>query len=237
MSNRIYQSNLNPAIWLSDENIKPEIASRLLKIASDFYAEIKIKAGLKDVLLLGSSANYNWTPTSDIDIHLVIDVNDLGVDKKEIQNYLNALKSKWNYEHNITIKGHNVEGYIQDINHKTHATGIYSLMNGHWIVKPKKQTVVLDKELIKSKYNDYVYKINKVSQEPTTVDKLNTLINDLYKMRQAGLDSCGELSVENVVFKLLRSRGYIKRIRDLKKDVYDHTMSIFEKILSSINPL
>ena len=227
MSERVYQSSLNPVIWQPDGNIKSEIAAKLLKIASDFYAEVKIKAGLKDVLLLGSSANYNWTPTSDIDIHLVIDVNELGVDQSEVQNYLNALKSKWNYEHDITIKGHNVEGYIQDVNHKTHATGIYSLLHGHWIVKPKKQNVVLDKQLIKNKYNDYVYKINKFSQEPTTVDKLNTLINDLYKMRQTGLDSCGELSVENIVFKLLRSKGYIKRIRDLKKDVYDHSVSVF----------
>lgn len=85
----------------------------------------------------------------------------------------------------------------------------------------------MDKQLIKNKYNDYVYKINRFSQEPTTVDKLNTLINDLYKMRQTGLDSCGELSVENIVFKLLRSKGYIKRIRDLKKDVYDHSVSVF----------
>lgn len=237
MYNKIYQSNLNPAIWQPDENIKPEIAAKLLKIASDFYGEIKIKSGLKDVLLLGSSANYNWTATSDIDIHLVIDINELGVDQNEVKNYLNALKSKWNYEHDITIKGHNVEGYIQDVNHKTHATGIYSLMNGHWLVKPKKQKVVIDNELVKNKYNDYIYKINRLSQEPTTVDKLNTLIDDLYKMRQTGLDACGELSVENVVFKLLRSKGYIKRIRDLKKDVYDHSMSILEKILSSINPL
>lgn len=229
MFERLYQSTLNPVIWQSDENIKPEISAKLLKIASDFYAEIKIKPALKDVLLLGSSANYNWTTTSDIDIHLVIDINELGVDQKEAQNYLNALKSKWNYEHDITIKGYNVEGYIQDVNHKTHATGIYSLMKGYWIVKPKKQKVIIDKEMVKSKYNDYVYKINRFTEEPTTVDKLNTLINDLYKMRQTGLDSSGEMSAENVVFKLLRSKGYIKRIRDLKKDVYDHSVSIFEK--------
>ena len=91
MSERVYQSSLNPVIWQPDGNIKSEIAAKLLKIASDFYAEVKIKAGLKDVLLLGSSANYNWTPTSDIDIHLVIDVNELGVDQSEVQNYLNAL--------------------------------------------------------------------------------------------------------------------------------------------------
>lgn len=94
MFDRLYQSTLNPAIWQSDENIKPEISAKLLKIASDFYAEIKIKPALKDVLLLGSSANYNWTTTSDIDIHLVIDINELGVNQKEAQELFKRFKIK-----------------------------------------------------------------------------------------------------------------------------------------------
>ena len=225
---RIYNPNLNPAIWVDDTNIRPEVSSKLLQIASDFYADSKINAKLKDVYLLGSSANYNWSPTSDIDLHLVIDVNELGIDEKSVKNYLDALKSKWNYEHDITIKGHNVEGYIQDINHKTHATGIYSLMSGRWIVKPVKEQVVLDHNLILSKYNDYVYKINKVMDQPS-IEKIKTILSDIYKMRETGLDASGELSTENIVFKLLRTNHYLDKLRDIKTTIYDKSVSIFEK--------
>ena len=96
---RIYNSTLNPNLWDESEHLKPEIRAALLRIAKDFYTEISIKAKLLDVFLLGSSANYNWTKTSDVDIHLVIDINELGIDLESVQNYLESLKSKWNYEH------------------------------------------------------------------------------------------------------------------------------------------
>ena len=223
----IYNDILNPTIWNKDLSIRPEVYSKLLKIASDFYSDSELKAKLKDVLLLGSSANYNWTPTSDVDLHLVVDIKELGMDEDSAKNYLNALKSKWNYEHDITIKGQNVEGYIQDVGHKTHATGIYSLMKGTWLVKPIKEKVILDQDLIKSKYADYVYKINKVLSDPS-IEKIKLIVGDIYKMREAGLDDKGEMSTENIVFKFLRNKGYIERLRDLKNKIYDKSMSLDE---------
>jgi len=224
-SQRIYNPTLNPVIWDDDQNIRIGVSTVLLKIASDFYEDTKLKAKLKDVLLLGSSANYNWTPTSDIDLHLVVDIKEIGVDTVSAKNYLESLKSKWNYEHTIKIKNHNVEVYIQDVNHITHATGIYSLINGMWTVKPHKEHVMLDRELIKSKYNDFVYKINKVIYTPS-IPKIKTVIDDIYKMRQSGLDASGELSTENIVFKLLRNNGYIEKLKQLKISIYDKSVSL-----------
>jgi len=224
-SQRIYNPTLNPVIWDENQNIRNEVSNALLTISTDFYEDTKLKAKLKDVLLLGSSANYNWTPTSDIDLHLVVDIKEIGVDPASVRNYLESLKSKWNYEHTIKIQNHNVEVYIQDLNHVTHATGIYSLINGMWTVKPHKEHVVLDRELIKSKYNDFVYKINKVIHEPS-IPKIKTVIDDIYKMRQSGLDASGELSTENIVFKLLRNNGYIEKLKQLKISIYDKSVSL-----------
>jgi predicted nucleotidyltransferase len=222
---RIFNSTLNPNLWDENENLKTEISQLLLKIATDFYEETHINAKLHDVFLLGSSANYNWTPTSDIDIHLVIDTKELGIDEDNIRNFLESLKTKWNYEHDITIKGQNVEGYIQDIDHQTSATGIYSLIRGIWISKPVKERPILDKDLIKSKYDDWVYKLNKVLKNPT-VDKIKKVVDDLYKMRQSGLDRAGEFSSENIVFKTLRKRGYVKKLTNLKTQIYDKSVSL-----------
>lgn len=227
---RIYNAKLNPDLWDKSDNLLPDVSTNLLKIATDFYADIEIKAALKDVLLLGSSANYNWTPTSDIDIHLVVDINELGMsDELTAKRFLDALKSKWNYDHDITIKSHNVETYVQGVNHVTHATGIYSLMKGCWLSKPVKEKITLDRELILSKYQDYAYKIQKVTSQPTP-EKLKALLDDIYKMRQSGLDTNGELSTENLVFKLIRSKGYLDKLRELKIKIYDKSVSLPEKL-------
>lgn len=227
---RIYNSKLNPELWDSSGNLLPEVATNLLKMANDFYTDVELKAPLRDVLFLGSSANYNWTPTSDIDIHLVIDIKELGIpDETTAKSYLDALKSKWNYDHDISIKSHNVETYIQDVNHNTHATGIYSLMKGMWLSKPVKEKITLDRELIRSKYQDYVFKIKKITSDPTP-EKLKSILDDIYKMRQSGLDANGEMSTENLVFKLIRNRGYLDKIRELKIKIYDKSVSLPETI-------
>lgn len=228
LNQRIYNPKLNPAIWDESGNIHPDVASHLLKIGKDFYADVEIKAKLQDVILLGSSANYNWTPDSDIDIHLVIDIDELGMpDKETSTNYLDALKSKWNSDHNITVKGHKVETYIQDVDHKTHATGIFSLLKNQWLVKPVREKVELDRDLIKKIFGEYVEKIKKVIDSPSP-EKLKALLDDIYQMRQKGLDSKGELSTENIVFKLIRSKGYLDKIRELKIKIYDKKVSLDE---------
>lgn len=228
LNQRVYNPKLNPAIWDESVNIHPDVAAHLLKIGKDFYADVELKAKLQDVILLGSSANYNWTPDSDIDIHLVIDTDELGMpDEETTTNYLDALKSKWNSDHNITVKGHKVETYIQDVEHKTHATGIFSLLKNQWLVKPVREKVELDRDLIKKMFGEYVVKINKVIQSPSP-EKLKALLDDIYQMRQKGLDSKGELSTENLVFKLIRSKGYLDKIRELKIKIYDKKVSLSE---------
>lgn len=224
---RIYNSKLNPVLWNEDLSIKKDISEHLLNIAEDFYLDTDLKAELKDVILLGSSANYNWTPTSDIDLHLVLDFNEISDDKEEAQKYLDGIKSKWNNDHTITIKGHEVEVYLQDVEHETCATGIYSIMKNEWLSKPKKEDVKLDKKLIKDKFYDFSKKINNILKKPT-VKKIDKIIKRIYKVRQSGLDKNGELSTENIVFKLLRERGYIDKLKKLKVDVYDKKMSINE---------
>lgn len=229
LNQRVYNPKLNPAIWDESGNIHPDVAAHLLKIGKDFYADVELKAKLQDVILLGSSANYNWTPDSDIDIHLVIDTDELGMpDEETTANYLDALKSKWNSDHNITVKGHKVETYIQDVEHKTHATGIFSLLKNQWLVKPVREKVELDRDLIKKMFGEYVGKINKVIQSPSP-EKLKALLDDIYQMRQKGLDSKGELSTENLVFKLIRSKGYLEKIRELKIKIYDKGVSLNER--------
>lgn len=222
---RIYNQNLNPDIWQSDNQIKSDIRNTLLQIANDFYKDTKLKIPVKDILLLGSNANYNWTPTSDLDVHLLIDFKLLNMSPENAKEYTNLLKYKWNTEHDIHIKTYNVEMYIQDISAKNAATGIYSLLNDAWINKPQFQNVVLDKELIKQKYYDFALSI-KQSIKDQNLQYMKTILKDLYDIRQAGLDRAGEFSTENVVFKLLRNKNHIDNLKDAINKVYDKSVSV-----------
>jgi hypothetical protein len=47
-------------------------------------------------------------------------------------------------------------------------------------------------------------------------------------MRESGLSKGGEFSTENIVFKLLRTRGHIDKLKDAVNKVYDAQHSLKE---------
>ena len=80
MKFRIYNNTLNPDLWQDSNTLKPEVRESLLKTAQDFYKDTELTAPIEDIYMLGSSANYNWSPTSDIDLHVVIDFKKINRD-------------------------------------------------------------------------------------------------------------------------------------------------------------
>ena len=228
----IYNKNLNPEFWTANKQLRPEIRAALLKIANTFFKDVELQLHIRDVLFLGSSANYNWTPTSDCDLHLLVDFNELLMAPEAAKLLTKTLAKKWNEEHDISIKGHNVEVYIQDVQEENRATGVYSLIQNKWVKEAMPQNIVLNKNLIQSKYTTWVNKINSAifSNNP---EKLKKVMLDLTKMRETGLSTAGEFSTENLVFKILRQRNVIGKlktsIQSLKnkqlsvKDAYDPT--------------
>lgn len=224
MKVRIYNDILNPNVW-DGLKLKPEIKEKLLQIGKDFYTDTETDAPLKDILFVGSLANFNWSDTSDFDVHVVIDFKDVDENVELVEKLVNALKSKWNDEHDIHLKGHNVEVYIQDITKENRSSGVYSLMQDKWLTEPQKENVLIDKEKIQQKYNDYVRKINS-GIKAQNIEKLKTIVKDVYDMRQTGLDKSGELSTENLVFKILRSRNYIEKLKTEINKLYDKAQSL-----------
>jgi hypothetical protein len=224
MKVRIYNDILNPAIW-DNNKLNPEIKEKLLQIGKDFYADTETDAPLKDILFVGSLANYNWSDTSDFDVHVVIDFKDVDGNVELVEKLVNALKSKWNDEHDIHLKGHNVEVYIQDVTKENRSTGVYSLMQDKWLSEPQKENIQIDKEKIQEKYNDTVRKINSAIKAQD-INKLKAIVKDVYDMRQSGLDKSGELSTENLVFKILRNRNYIEKLKQEIINLYDKKQSL-----------
>lgn len=223
MKYRIYNTQLNPAIW-SGLVLNKEIKDKLIQVANDFYKDTKLTAPLVDILFVGSLSNYNWSNHSDFDIHLVINFKNINSDTEMVEKYVNQLKSAWNKDHDIHINGYNVEVFIQDVNKQNRSSGVYSLLSGNWISKPKYENFSVDNNLIQNKYVDVVYKINSAIKE-SNLELLKTTLKDVYDMRQAGLDRGGELSTENLVFKILRSRGHLEKIKNAITSTYDRQIS------------
>lgn len=226
MKYRIYNTQLNPAIW-NGLVLNKEVKDKLIQVANDFYKDTELTAPIIDILFVGSLANYNWSNYSDFDLHLVINFKNVGEKPELVEKYVNQLKSAWNKDHDIHINGYNVEVFIQDVTKQNRSSGVYSLLTGNWVSKPKYENFSVDKNLIQNKYTDAVYKINSAIKE-SNLELLKTTLKDVYDMRQAGLDRGGELSTENLVFKILRSRGHIEKLRNAITSTYDKQISTKE---------
>ena len=152
------KDELNPRIWDDNDKIKEKIREQLLSIAKFYKKEIEkdldLKIKLDDIILTGSLANYNWSNYSDLDVHLVFDFEKLD-DYNIVQKYLHKTKLVWGYEHNIKINGFMVEIYCQDTNENHESSGIYSLIDNKWIVKPSKSNFKIDLSLVNIIYIHY----------------------------------------------------------------------------------
>jgi predicted nucleotidyltransferase len=136
--------NLNPKIWenYKDPNkaeLKNEIRTRLLEIANEFIDFVEVDIIVTDIILMGSLVNYNWSEYSDFDLHILSDLSQYSDEKKELYLQLFDLKKTiFNYQHDIKIKGYDVELYLQDESSEAYSDGVYSILNDEFIKKPSK---------------------------------------------------------------------------------------------------
>ena len=65
---------LNPKLFNDKKKLDPEVWQTLNKIGKEWASFANIPAAaIKDVIVVGGNANYNYTKHSDIDLHLVVD--------------------------------------------------------------------------------------------------------------------------------------------------------------------
>lgn len=229
------KDELCPAIW-DNEKLKPEIQKKLMHIALDFFNSLELNGTkIKDILLVGSLGNYNWSKFSDVDLHILVDFNEFSESQDIIKKYFDAQKNQYNANHNITIKQFPVELYVQDTQEKLEAAAIYSVAKNKWLLKPEKTNFKLDKTLVKRKV-EHIFDIIKHIKKnynnkkyENTVKDIEKLKEQIKKMRKSGLEKGGEFSIENIVFKILRRTDILEILDTLKNNAYDKTVSLNEK--------
>lgn len=215
-----HHHELNPTLW-DGNRLRAEVRVKLLEIARHFALYLNVpRLYLKDVTLSGSSAGYNYSDYSDIDLHLV-------VNKLASEELFTAKKNLYNSQHDLHIQGIPVELYVQPADQPHHSAGIYSVLDNKWITEPEHTEPTTDPKDIKRKARNYAGKIN-LAIRSGHVSKCKETMADLKRLRQAGLESMGEQSVENLAFKLLRARGQIDKLRKYIDKLTSAELSIGE---------
>ena len=245
-SKKILQSfkvrdELNHEIWDYDNSnntkephLKPEIDKKLLEIADNFINFLGIDVDVEDITMTGSLANYNWSSFSDVDLHVLIDFNSGNVDRKVLRELFNAKQGMWNSLHDIDVYGYEVELYAQDADEPHFSTGVYSVMNGEWIVSPNKiedtfdEEKVLQKSLLWMDMIDGLQRKSYLQNSEETLKMIQKVKDKLKKFRKCGLEDMGEFSYENLVFKFLRRNGYLGKLSELKNKITDDALSLEE---------
>lgn len=233
-----YHDELNDMLWDKhgdSYSLDPSVRKKLLANAEAFFSFLKVEdVEVEDIVLTGSAANYNWTEHSDIDLHLIVDMETIMRKFGPlIKEYFDTKKRLWNDLHNIIIRGFPVEFYVEDSNEEHVSTGVYSLDNDQWIKEPTYEEPSVNDSAVKAKAAEVIGEIQDVlaSNKASAVEHL---MDKIRKMRQSGLSQNGEFSTENIVFKQLRNDGWLEKMSEFKTKTFDRALSIEEEELSEL---
>lgn len=226
-----FNDRLNSKIW-DGFKLRPRVRNKLMQIARAWidYAKIPEEA-VEEYILVGGMAGYNYTNYSDIDLHVVVDKSKISECEDLLDEYLKDKKELWSLR-DITIYGHDVELYAQDVDDEFKTSqAVYSITKDKWLIEPVKvdmdtKMLLQDTAIIKKvkKYSDYIN--NLIEGESNNLETLKKVKDKLKKMRQDGLDIGGEYSIGNLVFKELRNTGVLDKMNEYMRSVEDKLLSL-----------
>lgn len=219
---------LNPKIFDQDGQMFPEVREKLIEIVDEFMASMEdteIGWNPLDVVVVGSNAGYNYTDRSDLDLHIVVDLREISETCPELLSQLfNAERRLFNQDYDLTIKGINVEIYVEDINAGTRTNGIYSVLSDDWIVKPiEVETPKLD--LSDPDYQETFSLVTDTLHNGTS-DEVEMVINSLYLTRKYSLAQDGESGKGNLIFKEIRNSGLLDKLKERKLELRSKELSL-----------
>jgi hypothetical protein len=220
-----FNDQLNPVIWGSDERLLPQVREGLLAIAEDFKEFLGLDdLKVQDITISGSNAAYTYTPHSDIDLHLVVDIPNDPV----YRELFDAKKYQYNDQHNFKVGGYDVELYVQDADQPHYSQGIYSVLNNDWVSVPKRRRPEVNDISVKSKYEDLGQRIE-AAIASGSLEQMDAMAGKIKNLRSAGLEQTGEFGPENLAFKILRNNGTLDQLRQARLAAKDSLMSLEER--------
>ena len=222
---------LNQKIWSGDK-LRPDIKEKLFDIIDRYLADSQILEK-KDILaahIVGSNAGYNYTDDSDLDLHLIVDMEKLSRDSRFAQLANDGEKSLFNKRYDLELNGVNVELYVEDVKSGIRSNGIYDLYANAWVKKPLKLNIAIDEEQYDNAYAAAKHQALELL-DSGDIESLNTFLNDLYLKRRTSLAIEGEPGFDNQIFKDLRAEGILDDLKDRLNTLRSEELSLKESFI------
>ncbi len=219
----VLHDTLNPSLF-NDEHMRKDVRAKLLEIAEEFIDYLGVSnLDVRDITISGSNAAYSYTPHSDIDLHIIADLTKFNNDTI-YRELFTAKKNLFNADHNIKVKGYDVELYVQDSSKPVRSLGEYSVEHNRWVKFPSKKRANLDHSSVENKFKKLV-QLGQLALKSSDMNSLGDVLSTLKRYRQAGLDEHGEFGPENLAYKALRSQGIVDKL-------YNHMDALKSRQLS-----
>lgn len=223
-----YHEELNPKLFKKNK-LDSEVRAKLLQFAKAWqsFANIPDEA-VRDIVMTGGNANYNYTDISDIDVHLEVDKEKIAKNDPLLDDFLQGKKLLWTLSHNIKIKGYPVEPYAHDFKEGyPENQGVYSLKRNTWVQEPRYLGKdLIDDKLLKKKVKFYKKMIDEMIKSKADLSTFRDFLKKIRDMRSVGIQKGGEFSFENFLFKELRNRGYLDKIYKYTQQEEDKALSL-----------
>ena len=208
----VLHDHLNPLLWDGD-HLRPEVRLSLEHTAHKFELFLGFPVQVQDIIITGSQTAYTYTEASDIDLHLIVNYQDVQCDQP-VEELFDTKRRLWKELHDIRIHDIPVECYVEDLARPVQGHS-YSLIKDQWIKEPRALTALsLPDDVIKG--TTAWTTVIKDAIASKNLDVLHHTRRLLKDYRARGLGSQGELGTANLVFKTLRNNGVIG---DLMKSI------------------
>jgi len=203
---------LNPKLFLNDRQLRPEVKEQLILLGMDFLRSLPLELNIIDLRLVGAQTGLFYTKFSDIDLHWVADFSQDPCERIT-RSLLDLARREYNRTSSPRVNAIPVELYVES--HLEPASGgAYSLLADQWLVPATSPQISWDILTVNRQLKQITRLIKLVIKWGSKQQKIRVLDN-LYQLRQRSLSSpAGEFSRGNVVFKIIRNRGLLAKLRN-----------------------
>lgn len=213
---------LNPKLWNGDQ-LRPEVKDTLLKVATKFEEFIDLAIPVIDIQITGGQVTYHYTDQSDLDLHLIIDYDQIDCDQ-EVLELLDTKRLLFKQKHQINIRGIPVEPGTENVKQPT-VSSAYSIKTDSWIRKPKNYSAQINDREISVQAKKLMKLIDNVL-DTNDLETAQKLLKMIRKYRKNGLKQTGEYGIENLVYKTLRNSKSLEKLQNFIDNNLDKKLSV-----------
>ena len=171
-------NELNPKLWNEDNTLKTEVDEKINQIVDEFISDLhedEINIKIDDIILVGSNCSYNYTESSDLDIHIIANAKESNYPPEYAEKLYSAYRTIFNKTLDIAFYDIPVEIYVETENSELVSNGIYSVMNRQWIKEPVAENIPeIDQEVFEKDFkvweDRYNNLIKTIRNKSITVD-------------------------------------------------------------------